>query len=174
MKNEDVLFYEMALDRLKLKGIDITIVISRNQDLAATEAKRLRSAIEPSDKVREYRQKYNHLQVKHAKKNAEGNVIMRTVEVGGNKIDIPDIDSFNDPEGEYAKDFAALRAEYNGELTEFDQLLKEFKEKMQEENEYFIPILIDYEIIPKDISSEDMNIIYPLIDKKTMPKHLWK
>jgi hypothetical protein len=172
MKNKDVLFYEVALSDVQLKGIDLTIIISRNQELAAEEAKHLRKAIEPPDSIKEYKRKLDAVQVKHALKNAEGNVIMRTVNVGDREVEIPDIESFNEPDGPYARDFSELRAQYNGEIEEYDKLVKEFKDKLEEENKNFKPVLINYEHIPRDIDSDDMNIIWGLIDKDTIPDHL--
>jgi hypothetical protein len=172
MKNKDVLFYEVALDDVRLNGVDLTIIISRDKELAATEAKHLKAAIEPTEKIKEYRKSLVEIQRKHAKKNSEGNMIMRSVNVGNATVDMPDIESFNDPDGPYAKDFAQLRSKYNGEIEEYDKLVEEFKGKLEDENKSFNPILINYEIIPKDIRSEDMNIIWDLIDKSTLPEHL--
>ena len=51
---------------------------------------------------------------------------------------------------------------------------KKRKERLKEENDNFKPILIPYDSIPKDINSDNMNIIWNLIDKTTIPDHLMK
>jgi len=174
MKNQDVLFYEVALDDVRLKGIDLTIIISRNRELAEQEAKHLRSSIEPPDEIKEYRKLLIGIQEKYAMRNAEGNIIMREVNAGGKMIEIPQIEGYDDPDGQYAKEFRELREQYNGQIKEYDMLVSEFKGKLGEENESFKPILISYDIIPKDIDSDNMNIIWNLIDKTTIPDHLMK
>jgi hypothetical protein len=172
MKNKDVLFYEVALDDVKLKGLDLTTLISRNKEMAAEEAKHLRAGIEQPEVIKEYRNKLQALQEKYAKKNAEGNVIMKVVSVGGQEVEMPDIESFNDSDGPYAKEYAKLRADNSEDLTKYEALVNEFKSRLDDENENFKPILINYEYVPKDIDSDDMNIIWGLIDKKTIPEHL--
>ena len=67
-----------------------------------------------------------------------------------------------------------LRSQYNGEIEEYDKIVNEFKNMLEKENKIFIPVLIDYDYIPKDISSDDMNIIWNLIDRQTIPDHLIK
>ena len=172
MKNQDVMFYEIALEGLSLKGLDLVTLISRNQEMAAEEAKHLRAGIEPSEKIKEYRNKLNEIQQKFAKKNSEGNTIMRLVSVGGDQIEIPDIEDFDNPEGEYAREYAKLRAKYSDELTEYEGLINEFKRRLGDENENFKPRMIDFQYLPKDIGSKEMKIIWGLIDKNTLPEHL--
>jgi len=174
MKNQEVLFYEVALDDVRLKGIDLTIIISRNRELAEQEAKHLRSAIDPPEKIKEYRKGLTAIQEKHANRNAEGNIIMREVNAGGRTVEIPEIEGFDDPGSLYAKEFKELKDQYNGEIEAYDKLVHEFKDKLKEENDNFKPILIPYDSIPKDINSDNMNIIWNLIDKTTIPDHLMK
>ena len=172
MRNKDVLYYEVALEDVRLKGLDLTTVISRNKEMAAEEAKHLRAAIEQPERVQEYRKELQALQDKYAKKNAEGGMVMRLVSVGGQQVEIPDIEGYNDADSLYAKAYAQLRSKYNEELVEYESLIEQFKARLDDENENFKPILINYEYIPKNIESEDMNIIWGLVDKTTLPEHL--
>jgi len=172
MKNKDVLFYEVALDDVELKGIDVVTLLSRNKELATEEAKHLRAPIQPTEKIKEYRSKLNDIQMRFSKKNSEGHMIMRVVNAGGERVEIPDIEDFDNPEGLYAKEYAKLRQEFAEELKEYEELIADFKKRLDDDNENFTPILIDFQYLPKDIGSKEMRIIWELLDKSTIPAHL--
>jgi hypothetical protein len=169
MKNKDVLFYEIALRDVRQKGVDFTATISRNREMAEKEARHLREVLKPDNGMVDYRKEMQEMQDKFTKKNAEGTKMSKTVVIDGDQREVPDIIGIDDPESEYAKGYAEIQDKYATTLSDYEKIINDFNANLDKDNDNFRPIMIGYDEIPQEISQDEMDIIWNLIDKDTMP-----
>jgi hypothetical protein len=136
--------------------------ISHNLQEAKRIAVNIREAIKDSKEMEEYRKKLQSLQEEHAVKDKDGKPeFIRTKIPNGAELIQYNIPSALDPESEFNVKLKELNEEYREHVEKQNERLK----MLNQENEEFEPMYIKPGDIPKGLSREEMDLIFPLIKK---------
>lgn len=153
MKNKEIVALHNNLKALKgLKGVKFNYAIARNISKLSTEIECLEKSKEQTDLYKEFEKERVELAKSFAKKNEKGVEII----VEKNYI-ILDQEAFD-------KSFEELKEKHKEAVAEREAQLKEYIELLDKEST-FIPFKIKVELIPEEITTEQMNAIYPLVEE---------
>jgi len=153
MTNQELLNLAKQLATLNLKGVKVNYAIAKNTDMIKNEFKFLEKTIEPSKEFTEYEQKRLELAHSFSKKNPDGSSIIEN-----NQIIIN-----NTPE--FQLEFTKLNTDYATALKDRENQIREYTKLLTEENTDIKLFTISLDSIPEDISTEEMNILFHLIEE---------
>lgn len=159
MIREDYLtFYEEASKLDNLKGVKFAYWISRNKAKIEPEINAVNKASIPSPAYDAYDKERVELAKNHSKKDEKGNPVTKMIGHRSNFV-IEDQKVFD-------SELKALQEKHKDAIEEREKQVKEVEDLLKEEitlELYRIPL----NIIPEDISVEQMNIIQFLVDEDT-------
>lgn len=153
MKNSQVIELYNGLSKISnLKGVKLNYAIAKNVSLLKSEVDSLEKSVAPSDEFQEYDKKRVELVKKFSKLDDKGNAIILN-----NEYLIEDQKSLEEA-------FDIFKKENKEVLDKRQEQLDNFKDLLQEENSLkLFKILID--LVPEEITTEQMKFIYPLIQE---------
>ena len=154
----------------KKKGIiNFKMAVSKNKRDLKNHLMDLESAIEPTKKYNEYREKEQKLSKKYCRRDKEGkNVVIPIIE-GSQRGEQFDIIGYDNPGSEYSIQFEKLGKEYKKEIDERKVQMEKFNEHLKEKSA-FNPYLVPFNIVPDDLPQKAMDGILYIIDFDSIPK----
>lgn len=144
-----------------LEGYDFVLLINRNKRLFEQEIKQLQDVREDNPKFNQYKEKTKELLVKYSDKKPDGSPIIDPLPgqpVQGNYRLTTNREVFNT---EHLK----LIEKYKDDIDRQNKLDQDFNESMNK-TIFIKPYNIKEELLPKNIKSEQMNLLFPLITFK--------
>lgn len=162
MKNFEMFNFTREFSRFDgLEGFDFILRLNKNKRLFEQEIKDMQDTREGNSKFKEYKTKTQELLVKYSDKKDDGSPIINPVpnQPGqGNYSLTTQRPIFNT---EHAK----LIVEYKTAINAQDKLDQVFNESMDKDI-LVEPYYIKEDEIPRNIKSEQMNLLYPVVTFK--------
>ena len=165
MKNKDILLLDRELPNISppnMKGW-FNYAVQETIQSASAKTVSIRNVIKPKEKMAEYQKILHGLQKKHAAQDEYGEPILEITELGGGRrYEEYDIIEIDNPKGEFNVAIKKLDEEYKEAIDEYNEGLK----FLDEENEDFEPHWIEPDMIPDDLSRNQMRAVFLMIKKK--------
>jgi hypothetical protein len=157
MKNNEIITLANQLPTLgNLTGAKFAYAIAKNQDIATREAKHLSEGLKSTPEYQEYEKKRIELCEELSKKDESGKAMMIPIGNGVSRYVFEDEKAFN-------KELEKLGKEYKEVLDARKKQEEDYNKLLEEEStvEFF---KMDQDIIPDNITVQQMNIIKNLIN----------
>ncbi len=162
MKNRELLELYRGLSGIKnILGVRINYAIVKNINKIREESESFEKIILPSDKYKEYDLKRIEIVKKHTKKNEKGEPLFMLDDpsTGAGRYDVEDGWDFNQDQ-----EIIDLKKEYADEIEKRESQIKEY-DKLLEEESHLELFKIKLDIIPESVSTEQMNVLYKIIEE---------
>ena len=161
MKNYEMFNFVREFAKFnELEGFDFLLRINKNKRLFEQEIQDLQKQRESNPGFKAYKEKTQELLVKYSDKDAKGEPIIEPIpsQPGQGNYKISNREDFN-------KEHAILITEYKGDIDKQTKLDTDFNEGMDKEI-LCSPYYIKEDLLPRNIKSEQMNLLYSLIKFK--------
>lgn len=153
MNNKKILDLYNGLMKLSgLKGVKFNYAVAKNVGILEPEVKAFQKAIEPSQAYQKFDEVRAELAKKHAIKNEDKTPMF--------------VDDAYVMEDQAAFDtaFEELKGKHKEVVEERENQIKEFNELMEKET-YVTLFKVKYDQIPEEITTEQMKVVYPIIEE---------
>lgn len=166
MTKQELLNLYNTLNSLgSIKGAKFAYAVSKNLSLLSAEKEALDKAAAKSEEFSKLEQEFEPERIaiaeKYAKKDENGKAIKKTIQLGGQSVEVYDME---DQKASNEECEAALKAknpklyeERLKQLTDYANLLKE------EVKIAFFPYVVKLADVPEDISAQQMNAIFSIV-----------
>ncbi len=151
MKNKDILILKQGLTMVSgLVGIKFAYGCAKNNSIIQGELEALDKAKEPTKEFAEYDEKRYELAKKHAKKDKDGNPLSEN-----NSLIMENQEEWEKIFSDFKKDYTEVIAQREKQVEEYNKLLEEEVDvKLYQ---------ISLEDVPKEITTGQLLVIYPII-----------
>lgn len=148
-----------------LEGFDFILRLNKNKRLFEKEIEDLQNLRENNPKFIEYKKKFQELLSKYSEKNPDGSPILDPIpnQPGQGNFRLPQDRTMLDKENN------ELIAKYKTAIDKQTKLDTAFNESMNKEV-FTAPFYIKEDMIPRNIKSEQMDLIFPFIKFKVEKK----
>jgi len=168
MKNKELLEFVSGLNSLRsdLRGRVFTHAVVLNQQNAVSHIKALEEARKPSEEMQKYLDKFEALKREYAKKDGQGNEIIKTANdprtgMPGRFYDIPDAE---DPHSEFTKKRNELYEANKNTIDEHTKMLQEWDKLLLTKDSDYQVKKIDLDDIPNEVSTSEMTFLIHMIN----------
>lgn len=160
MKNKEIIELYKGLKKVEgYKGVNFNFAIAKNLSSLEKEFEILSKEEERVMKITEEFQKERKVILeKFCKKNEDGTLKFITE----NKMSIYDIDK-EILKTEVKKEIDSLKETHKEKIESQEKEFTDFEELLEKENDSYKPFEIKMEVIPEDISTEHMKILFNII-----------
>ena len=160
---EDFYRFHRTLKAVPRKGVKFSYAVSKNFRLVSAEIKDMESAIEPTEKMKEYNVKVEELNRKFCRKDDKGKMIFLPAVINGEKVQVYDIDGKDIEGSKYEKELKALKKPYQEEIDEHDKKVEEYNKTLQDSFTWD-PFMIDLELVPEEAAPFIDNLAFMIRD----------
>lgn len=165
MKISEVYDFFFAADEIKANGPKLNYWLNRNKARAGLCIKQWDKEREPSQGYKVYLQQVDEIKVRHANKDAKGKPVIIDKDVDGVVSKFYDISDIDNPESPFKMEMQKFIEDHKDVVNEQKKkeriFIEEFVEKEAIE---FKPGLVNINDLPPDITKDEMNLIYWMID----------
>jgi phenylalanyl-tRNA synthetase alpha subunit len=142
--------------------------VSRNKLKINEIIKSIDSIKKPSEKIEEFWRKVNEINMKYAEADESGNIQYINTQIEGQlRQAFKKIIGMENPNSDYSKEINNLKKEYQEEIDNYDQQIKNYNTMLEKEisKEDFHMFMIDLEIVPKGLHPKAMDGCFPFINE---------
>lgn len=162
LTNREIVNIYNSLDFLDdLSGSKFLFALDINVSRMENVIKSLNKSIKPSEKYTDFEIKKQNINIKYSLKDKNKEPVKKKIENSQYRYMI-------DPEliEEYQKEMENLLKDYEQVINDRNKQLKEYKELLDTENDFFVPHEIPTSYLPENITWEQYKVIRSLIKKE--------
>jgi hypothetical protein len=167
MKKGELYDFFENVSVVNLSGSKFTYTVTKNKRKIEKFLKEFDKEREPNEAYKEYIKEIESLKVKVSNKDDKGKPIIIDGQLSDGTpskfYDIPDKDN---PDGEWMKWIEKIKEDFKDEIDEQKEKEKHFVEVIMQEEIEFTPHFVNISDVPKDITQQEMDLIYWMIDEK--------
>lgn len=171
MLNKELLKLNADLDKVDLSNFkewvtphtrfDVLYELTKKKSELKKIVDTITSTLKVPNELNDFYDAVNTINAKYANKDENGKP--KTLTIQGKEVyDIPN-NIFYDKGSSYNKELEEVRVQYKNTVDTYNKDIKDYQEFLGKENKDFNPSSIDKERLPKDISQEVLEKLYPLI-----------
>ncbi len=160
-KRDLLRFNEGLISCGNLKGVDFAYNVAKNKRAIADEVESIKDSVKPTEEFTKYDEKRGELAKELSDKDEHGNPKTHLDGAGTQQYSLTD----NKPK--FDKKLEALKKEYKEAVEARDKQLEEFEELLKKETSAFGSLKkIDFDDLPKEITSAQLDSIFEMINEK--------
>jgi len=168
MKKGELYEFFESVSMVNLAGSKFTYTVTKNKRKIEQLLKEFDKVREPSKRYKDYVDEVEKLKVEVSNKDDKGNPIIIDGQLSdGTPSKFYDIPDKENPEGDWMKGLDAIKLKYKDLIEEQKEKEKHFVEVVMHEEIEFTPHFVNISDVPKEITQQEMDLIYWMIDDTT-------
>jgi len=170
MRYIDCLVMSAGLQDVNASGMKarFSYAVARNKRLLEPVIKSLEEMVKPSEEHVKFIAERKKILQEFAKKDENGDPIVRAAVVAGQQQETYMIPGISDMSNEFNIKLDKLKKKFKKEIDEQEVKEKEYDEHLDEEAKDFAPIMVEWKLVPDELSQQAMDGVLLMIKEESV------